>query len=42
MFNILNHPNFGSPNKQGDTALFGVITSALDSRQIQFGLKYIF
>ena len=42
VFNIVNHPNFGSPNTQADTALFGVITSALDSRQIQFGLKYIF
>ncbi len=42
VFNILNHPNFGSPNTQWDTALFGVITSALDSRQVQFGLKYVF
>ena len=42
VFNIMNHPNFGSPNTQWDTALFGVVTSALDSRQVQLGLKYIF
>jgi hypothetical protein len=42
VFNIMNHPNFGSPNTQWDTALFGVVTSALDSRQVQLGLKFIF
>jgi hypothetical protein len=42
IFNILNHPNFGQPNTQWDTALFGTVGSALPSRQIQFGLKLVF
>lgn len=41
-FNITNHPNFGQPNSQWDSPLFGRVSEALDSRQIQFGLKLIF
>ncbi|MBI4473150.1 MAG: TonB-dependent receptor, partial [Acidobacteria bacterium] len=41
-FNITNHPNFGEPNSQWDSPLFGRVSEALDSRQIQFGLKLIF
>lgn len=41
-FNILNHPNFGEPNSQWDSPLFGRVSEALDSRQIQFGLKFVF
>lgn len=48
MFNILNHPNFGTPNAivfSGTTfsSSAGLITStATTSRQIQFGLKLMF
>jgi hypothetical protein len=47
-FNLLNHPNFGTPNAtvfSGTTysPSAGIITStATTSRQIQFGLKLIF
>ncbi len=42
-FNILNHPQFATPNTSVGNALFGVITApAHDSRQIQFALKYVF
>lgn len=41
-FNIANHPNFASPNSQFDSPLFGTISAALDARQIQLGLKFIF
>jgi hypothetical protein len=47
-FNIMNHPNFGSPNQtvfSGTTAnaSAGLITTlATTPRQIQFGLKLIF
>ena len=41
-FNIANHPNFGSPATVWDSATFGTISSALDSRQTQFGLKLVF
>jgi len=48
MFNLLNHPNFGTPNAivfSGATfsSSAGLITStATTSRQIQFGLKLMF
>ncbi len=41
-FNIANHPNFGSPATVWDSATFGTISSALDSRQTQFALKLVF
>jgi hypothetical protein len=47
-FNVMNHPNFGSPNQtvfSGTTAnaSAGLITTlATTPRQIQFGLKLIF
>jgi hypothetical protein len=40
-FNILNHPNFGFPDANVSSRTFGVITSAQDGRDIQFGLKLI-
>ena len=39
-FNVLNHTNFDAPNVQVNSANFGRIFSAQDSRQIQFGLKF--
>jgi len=41
-FNITNHPNFFNPVTTFDSAAFGRVNSALDGRQIQFGLKVIF
>lgn len=43
MFNIFNHPNFGSPNTTLNTGSFGNITqTTTDNRDIQFGAKFIF
>jgi hypothetical protein len=39
LFNILNHPSFGNPGATLGTPQFGVISSAGDPRDIQFGLK---
>jgi hypothetical protein len=41
-FNALNHPNFGIPNNQMDSANFGSITTARDARVGQLGLKLYF
>ncbi len=51
-FDLLNHPNFGNPNRvmsTGATATFGQITNtrnptgdAGSSRQLQFAMKFIF
>ncbi len=41
-FNISNHPNFASPNTRFDSPLFGTVSNALPSRQVQLGVKYIF
>lgn len=41
-FNLFNHPSFKLPNRVFGSADFGQIFSATDSREIQFGLKYIF
>jgi hypothetical protein len=41
-FNVFNHPNFDPPGTTFGTASFGSIPSAGDSRQIQFGLKFLF
>lgn len=42
VFNVINRPNFGVPNRIAFTPNFGRIFSARDARQIQFGLKLIF
>jgi hypothetical protein len=41
-FNILNNVNFNAPNSNVSSAQFGRITSALDPRILQFGLKLLF
>lgn len=41
-FNLFNHPNFDPPGTTFGTPTFGVVSSAGDSRQIQFGLKLLF
>jgi hypothetical protein len=43
MFNALNHPNFGPPNRDIQSTAFGTITStAGDARVVQLVLKYYF
>ena len=41
-FNFANHPNFEFPNRDANSQQFGKIFSARFSRQIQFGLKFIY
>jgi len=42
-FNIPNHPLFGIPGASPGTSNYGLISgTAIDSRQLQFGLKYMF
>ena len=42
-FNLPNHPIFGLPGASPSTIGYGVISSTnVDSRQVQFGLKYSF
>ena len=41
-FNALNHPNFNLPGRIFGAANFGVITSAQESRELQFALKWLF
>ncbi|HEY4364088.1 MAG TPA: carboxypeptidase-like regulatory domain-containing protein [Bryobacteraceae bacterium] len=41
-YNFLNHPNFNIPNRMAFTPNFGKISSAQDSRQMQFAVKLIF
>jgi hypothetical protein len=41
-YNLFNHPNFNIPNRTAFTANFGTISSAQDSRQMQFALKLMF
>jgi hypothetical protein len=41
-FNIFNNVNFNAPNSNVSSAQFGRITSALDPRILQFGLKLLF
>jgi hypothetical protein len=41
-FNLLNHPNFDSPEGDFSSLDFGRVQSAKDSRQIQFGLRVEF
>ena len=39
VFNITNHPNFDRPGLIVGTSQFGTISSAENSRQIQFSLR---
>src|SRR5262249_40261119 len=41
-FNLFNNVNFNTPNSNVSSAQFGRITSALDPRIVQFGLKLLF
>ncbi|PYR87881.1 MAG: hypothetical protein DMF84_30350 [Acidobacteria bacterium] len=41
-FNIFNNVNLNAPNSNVSSAQFGRITSALDPRILQFGLKLLF
>jgi hypothetical protein len=41
-FDVVNHPNFNTPNRYFATATFGRITSAQLPRLIQFGLHLSF
>jgi hypothetical protein len=41
-YNLLNHPNFNVPNRMAFTPNFGTISSAQDSRQLQFALRFSF
>ena len=41
-YNLFNHPNINIPNRTAFTANFGSISSAQDSRQLQFALKLLF
>jgi hypothetical protein len=42
LFNALNHPNFGPPNLQRESAGFGQILTAGNGRIVQLGLKFYF
>ena len=39
-FNATNHTNFRVPGNNFGTASFGVISSAIEARDLQFGLKF--
>jgi len=41
-FNLFNHPNFNLPGNRLTQSTYGRITSALDPRILQFGLKFRF
>ncbi len=41
-FNLLNKTNFLAPNANRSSANFGTITSTLDARQVQLGVKLLF
>jgi len=41
-YNLLNHTNFNLPNRTAFTVNFGRISSAHDSRQLQFALRLAF
>jgi len=42
MFNVFNHTRLGGPTSTVTSPLFGRITSALDPRIVQIGLKLLF
>ncbi len=41
-FNMLNHPNFGSPNANLSSSEFGQISSATSARLFQGAIKFLF
>jgi hypothetical protein len=42
-FNLPNHPNFGTPNEDPASAVFGKVTNKTnDRRNIQLSLRYSF
>ena len=41
-YNLMNAANFNIPNRTAFTANFGRVSSAQDSRQLQFALKLVF
>ena len=42
IFNILNHVNFGNPDTNISNTTAGVISSADDGRNMQFGFRLVF
>ena len=42
MFNLFNTVNLGAPNAVQGAANFGTITTALDPRVGQLGIKFLF
>jgi hypothetical protein len=42
VFNVTNHANFGKPDGRFGAASFGTISTALDARQAQIGVKLFF
>jgi hypothetical protein len=42
VFDILNHPNWGSANATPTSGSFGLVTGKSGNRAIQLALKYIF
>lgn len=42
MFNVFNHPNWGSATSNPTSGSFGLVTSKSGNRAIQLALKYIF
>ena len=42
VFNLLNRANFFQPGRVWGSPSFGVITGALDPRDVQLGFKYSF
>ena len=42
IFNILNHVNFGNPDTNISNTTAGVIPSADDGRNMQFGFRLVF
>ena len=42
VFDATNHANFFPVTTVADSATFGTTGSALDNRQIQFGLKFVY
>jgi hypothetical protein len=41
-FNVLNRPQFNTPNTQVDAGAFGTVSGAGAARQVQIGAKFLF
>jgi hypothetical protein len=41
-YNLFNHPSFNIPNRTAFTSNFGKVSSAQDSRQLQFAMRLAF